>query len=122
MGHGVLVGEDSYCALLFQDFQHSARGFILENWPIAGEAAVAIDEGIDALVVDGARHIMQRETIERVGEGGEFPCADVTGEIEDTFALLSASQEIFVAVQDDELFDVFPGVFGKAREFGRHPA
>src|SRR5271154_2541069 len=120
--HGVLIGENSYRALVFEDFQHGARGFILENGLIAGKAAVTVDQSIEARIVDGTRHIVQWETVQGVSEGRKFPRADVAGEVQNAFTTLLAGEEVFVAVEDDELLDILLGVFGKAREFGGHPA
>ena len=73
---------------------------------IAGEAAVAIDERVDAGIVERARHVVERKSVERMRERGEFPGADVAGEIEDAFAAALAVEEIFVAVEDDVALDI----------------
>src|SRR5229473_2554471 len=51
--HGVLVGEDSNSAGLFQDFQQHARRLILEDWLVARQRSVVVHEGIDAGVIEG---------------------------------------------------------------------
>src|SRR6185312_16235903 len=120
--HGVLIGENANGSLSMQDAQKGAGGFVFEDRLIAGEAAIAIDERVDTWIVERAGHVVEREAVESVREGAEFPRADVAGEIEDAFAAALAGEEIFVAVEDDVALDVLFGVAGEAGEFGGHPA
>ena len=120
-GHGVLVGENADGAGVFEDFEHGAGGFIFEDGTIAGAAAVAIDEGVDAGIIDGARHVVQRESIEGVGVGGKLPGADMAGEVQDAFAAAVGFKEMLVAGEDDVVLDIFGSVAGEASEFGGHP-
>jgi len=53
-----------------------------------------------------------------MGEGGKFPCADVSGEKEDAFAARVGAIEIFEAFVNDGAGDIFFGVAGKETEFG----
>src|SRR4029077_14739373 len=62
--HGVLVGQDTYGSGFFQNLQQSARGLVFEDRLVAGQSAIAIDQRIDAWVVERSRHIVQRKTVE----------------------------------------------------------
>src|SRR5579872_5722754 len=105
--HGVLVGQDADCSLFMQDAQKRASRLVLEDGRVAREAAIAIHERVDARIVERTRHVMQRKAVECVREGAEFPRADVAREIENAFASALAFEEIFMAVKDDVLLDVF---------------
>ncbi len=120
--HRVLVGEDADGSLFMQDAQQRAGGFIFEDRRIAREAAIAIDERVDAGIVERARHVVQRKSVKRMRKRRKLPRADVACEIEDAFAAALAFEEIFVAVEDDVALDILRGVAREAGELGGHPA
>ena len=57
-------------------------------------------------------------SLQRVGEGGEFPGSEVSGEEEDAFAAGIGALEVFEAVVDDDARDIFAGVAGEEADFG----
>jgi len=122
VGHGVLVCEDAHGATLLQDFEHGASGFILEDWVIAGEAAVRIYKVIYTGIVNMTRHVMERIAVKGVGEGGEFPGAEVAGQKEHAFAATMAFQKILMAIEDEDLLDILFGASRKSGELDGHPA
>ena len=97
------VGEYAYRAAFAKHFQNRARGAVFFDRLISGEAAIAIDERVDARIGDGPHQEMQRVAVERVREGREFPCAHVAGEEQDAFAAALGALEIFGAVDDHDL-------------------
>jgi hypothetical protein len=57
-------------------------------------------------------------SLERVKEGGEFPCSEVSGEKEDAFAASVGALEVFEAVIDNDSRDIFAGVAGEETDLG----
>ena len=56
--------------------------------------------------------------VERVGEGGELPGSEVSGEEEDAFAAGVGALEVFESVIDDDAGDIFAGVAREEADFG----
>jgi hypothetical protein len=56
--------------------------------------------------------------VERMGEGGEFPGAEVCGEKEDAFAAGVGALEIFESFIDDDAGGIFAGVTREEADFG----
>src|SRR5690348_13985910 len=63
---GIVVRQNADCAAIGEDFEHRARGPILVDWLIAGEAAKTIDQRVDARVLDRPNEKVQRMSVERV--------------------------------------------------------
>src|SRR6202012_2736990 len=98
------------------------RRLILENWRVPRKAAIAIYQRIDARIVQRPRHVVQRKSIERVGERRKLPRADVASEIEHALAAALSFEEIFVAIERHVPLDILPRVSRQPREFRSHPA
>ena len=117
-----MVRENANGTRILQNLQRDARRFIFEDWLIPRQAAIPVHQRIDPAILDGPCHVMKRETVECMREGGKLPCAKVSGQVEHAFAAALAFEKVFMAVQDDDLFDILFRVFRKARKLGSHPA
>jgi|SRR6266852_2504325 len=56
--------------------------------------------------------------LQRVSESGEFPGSEVSGEKKDAFAASVGALEVFKAVIDDDVGDIFAGVAREEADFG----
>ena len=56
--------------------------------------------------------------MQRVREGGKFPCPEVSGEKENAFAAGVGALKIFEAIVDDDLRNIFARVPGEKADFG----
>src|SRR6266481_4152468 len=76
-GHGVLVRENADRSRFFQNLQHHAGRFVLENWPISRQTPITVYERIDFRVVDSPGHIVERKSVDGVRKRGQLPRTDM---------------------------------------------
>ncbi len=65
---------------------------------------------------------MQRVAVQGMRERREFPRAHMRGKEKYSLAAALPFQKIIVAVENNDLLDIFPRVAGHHSEFRRHPA
>ena len=73
------------------------------------------------MVVDSPGHVVQRKSVQRVRKGRQFPRTDVPRQIQHSFPAPLPFQEIFMAIEYDNLFDIFFRVLRKPDKLRRHP-
>ena len=104
-GQGVEVEEDANGATRAQDAKDGADGVGFVYGDVAGKTAIAIDEGVDARIVERTNKEVQREAVESLGGRAKFPGAHVSGEIENALAAMVGGGEVFETVGNDDAVD-----------------
>ncbi len=89
---------------------------------IAGKPAIAIYQHIESRIIERSRHVVQRVTVQRVRERREFPRAHMRCKEKYAFAAALPLQKIFLTVENNDVFDIFPCVARHHGKFRRHPA
>jgi len=112
------VHEDANGLAGFHGGEKSANEIVFIDGAVAMHGAVTLDQRIDVGIVERAHDDRKGMALEGVGEGGEFPSADVSGEKEDAFSASVSTLEIFEAFVDDGAGDIFFGVAGEETDFG----
>ncbi len=103
---GVLIDENADGFVRLEGAEDGAGGFLFLDEEVAGEAAAALDERIDAGVVERANDDVHGFGHEGVGEGAEFPIAEMGGGEEDAKAGGFGALEVFEALVANPLGDV----------------
>ena len=116
-GH-VGVHEDANGLAGFHGGEQAANEIVFVDGAVAVHGAVTLDQGVDVGIVERAHDDRKGMAVEGVGEGGEFPGSEVSGEKEDAFAASVGTFEIFKAFVDDDAGDIFFGVAGEETDFG----
>ena len=80
--------------------------------------AIALDQVIDLGIVQRAHDDRERMALEGMGECGEFPCAQMCGEKENSLALRECSLEVLETFIDDNPADVVTRVSREEADFG----
>ena len=103
---GVLIDENTDGFVRLQGTEDGAGGFFLFDEEVAGEAAAALDERVDAGVVERADDDVHRLGHEGVRERAQFPIAEMGGGEEDALACGFSALEVFEAFIANPLRDV----------------
>ena len=102
--------------------QKAAYEIVFVDCAVAVHGSVALDQGVNIRIVERAHDNRERMPLERVGEGGEFPGAEVTRQKQNSFAPGIGAFEVLESVVNYDLADVFTGVLRKQTNFRRLPS
>ena len=111
----VLIDENADGFACFESFQNAAGGVFFLDDVVAAEGSVALDERVNARIVERADDDVHRRGHPGVGERAEFPVAQVGGGNEDSSALGESGLEVFQAVITNQRGNVLGR---KARQAG----
>ena len=92
--------------------EEAAHEIVFVDGAVAVHGAVALDEGVDVGIIEGAHDDRQRMPLQRVREGGEFPGSEVGGEKENAFAASVGALEVLKAIIDNDARGIFDGCSG----------
>src|SRR5258708_4186122 len=115
-GH-VGVHEDADGFAGFHGGEQAADEIVFVDGAVAVQGAVALDEGVDVGIVEGAHDDGQRMAVQRVSEGGELPGSEVASEKKNSLAAGISAFEVLKAVIDDHLGDIFASVAREEADF-----
>ena len=116
LGRGVLVDQNANRFARGQRLQNAARRVLLRDQVVTRQRAIALDQGVDARIIERPHHDVHGRDQIGVGEGAQLPIAQVRGGDQDALAALVRSGEIFQALITDPLRDGLARNFWKARE------
>ena len=120
-GH-IRVHQNADSVALAHGSKETAREVVLVNDAVAMKAADAIDEGVDAGVVEAPDDHGHGIAHQRVPEAGELPGAEMTGDDEDAAPAVAGGKVMIEAVVADEATGVLAGVAGHPAKLGQLPA